>query len=136
DELLDGTELKTLPLWLLGSERDTQRVVGALPITGEHASELALELARREVSERAYAAARDRLEPYVKGASGEVSLDVYAIYLYALGRTDMLGEAALHIARLDSSGRERADVQDFLSWYTTRFGLPSGGDLLATDSQR
>jgi hypothetical protein len=64
----------------------------------------------------------------VKGASGSVSLNVYTTYLYALAKTDMLGDAALHIARLDSNGRERTDVQDFVNWFTTRFGIPSGGE--------
>lgn len=127
DDVLTGTALETLPLWLLGSERDTQRIVEALARAGEQTDAVALELALGDLSQREYSTARDRLEPYIKGASGAVSLEAYTTYLYALAKTDRLGEAALHIARIDSSERERSDVRDFVSWFTTRFGILWGG---------
>lgn len=124
DELLTDTALETLPLWLLGSDQDLQSALENLPRIGERGAEVALELAFRDVSERAYAAALERLEPYMK-ASNAVRPSIYTLYLYALAKSGQLSEASVHIARLDADGRARPDVERFLSWFTTKFELAS-----------
>jgi len=124
DDLLTHTSLETLPLWLLGSDQDTQSAIATLPRTGERGVEVSLELALRDVSERAYSAALERLEPYLK-ASNNVSPAVYTLYLYALAKNGRLNEASALVARLDADGRARSDVKRFLNWFTTRFELSS-----------
>ena len=124
DELLTNTALETLPLWLLGSDQDVQSALDNLPWIGERGAEVTLELAFRDVSERAYAAARERLEPYMT-ASNSVRPSIYTLYLYALAKSDRLGEASVHIVRLDADGRARPDVERFLNWFTTKFELSS-----------
>ena len=124
DELLTDTALETLPLWLLGSDQDVQSALEILPRIGERGAEVTLELAFRDVSERAYAAARERLEPYMT-ASNSVRPSIYTLYLYALAKSGRLSEASVHIARLDADGRARPDVERFLNWFTTKFELSS-----------
>ncbi len=124
DDLLTHTSLETLPLWLLGSDDDVQNTVGAWPRTDERGAEVELELALRNLSKRAYPAALEKIEAYMKGRNN-VSTPVFNLYLYVLGQNGMLTEARTHIARLDVNGSDRPDVQRFLNWFTTRFEVSS-----------
>jgi hypothetical protein len=111
----------------LGSDDDAQNVVDTLLRSGRRGAEVELTLAVRSLSERAYPAALEQIEAYMKGRNN-VSTPVYNLYLYTLGQNGMLTDARTHIARLDANGRERADVQRFLNWFTTRFELSARED--------
>ena len=132
DDVLTHTSLETLPLWLLGSDDDAQNVVENLLRSGKRGAEVELALAVRSLSERAYPAALEQIEAYMKGRNN-VSTAVYNLYLYTLAQNGMLTDARTHIARLDTNERERADVQRFLNWFTTRFELSAREDSVPTN---
>jgi predicted membrane-bound spermidine synthase len=120
DDLLTQTSLTTLPLWLLGSDRETQDIVASRLGQEDYRDEFALELARKYTSERDYETALRYVDIHISMAS-DVSDWTPRFYLYLLARNDMVDRAAPIVANLRSLGRPGLDR--FLDWYTTRFEL-------------
>jgi spermidine synthase len=120
DDVLTSTSLTTLPLWLLGSDQDTQDIVARLLQQGGYRDEFALTLAQKHASERDYASALQYLNAYVTTA-GEVSEWVSRFYLYLLARNGLEDRARAVIENLEALGRPGLDR--FLDWYMPRFEL-------------
>ena len=119
DELLTGTSLETLPLWLLGSDADAQRAVDVLADEGAYGAQAELELTLRALSAREYGRALEHLEAYL--AAGNVSPAIRNLHLYLLGQNGRGAEAAARIASLQ--GRGHPGVERFVSWFVQRFEL-------------
>lgn len=122
DKLLTDTNLVTLPLWLLGSDRATQDIVSDLLERNGYETEYALALARKYTSERNYEAALMYMNDHITAAD-EVTQWESNFYLYLLARNGQVGQAAPIIANLRDLGEPGIDR--YLDWYTTRFDQDS-----------
>ncbi len=118
DHLLNESSLTTLPLWLLGSDHDTQAIVSRLLERDGYRDEFALELARRYTAERDFELALSYANAHVT-ARAEVSLPASNLYLYLLARNGMIDRAWSKIDEL--SGLEEPEVDRFVTWYVGRF---------------
>lgn len=123
DDVLSNTELKTLPLWLLGSDESVQKIVDILMQTDAHEYEdkIKMELAIRYSAERNYLGALEQLRSYIRG-SEKLSIGEYSLYLYLLGKNNMLAEADSVIEGIVPEERGSAEVQSFLKWFAAKFG--------------
>ncbi len=119
DAVLTTTTLRTLPLWILGSDEVKQRIAEAAgPPTGAAAAEPgAIEYARalRALSGRDYAGAARWLE--VAGQRGMRAANVPALRAYALARSGDL-EAARALAT--GAPATTADERHFWQWFRDR----------------
>jgi spermidine synthase len=120
DDLLTNTSLTTLPLWLLGSDRDAQAAMQRLQERGEYQSEFDLELALQATSSRDFTAALLHTESYVRKLNN-VSVGVSSLYLYLLAKNDRLADAQQIVDNMSKLGLPELD--SFLDWYTGHFGL-------------
>jgi len=120
DDLLTNTSLTTLPLWLLGGDRDAQNIVADLLEREGYRDEFALELARKYTSERDYQTALLHMTSHVTTA-GNVSDTVMKFYLYLLAKNGMMAQARPIIESPETSGIPGMDR--FLDWFATRFEL-------------
>jgi predicted membrane-bound spermidine synthase len=123
DHLLTDTTLTTLPLWMLGSDWDNQRIVSSLKDSHEYRAKFDLERARRYTAARDYVTALKHMEDYVR-ETGEVSLWASNFYLYLLARNGRAEESGPAIAQKRQLGRRDADR--FIDWYLDRFPEASG----------
>ncbi len=124
DDLLTDSTLETLPLWLLGSDQAVQDIVDTRLQRNEYQADLELELALKHLSRRDYAAALRHTQGYIKGTD-TVTVGVYSLLLYVLGKNGMLAEAQSIIDNMDAAARELKEVDHFLAWFTAKFGLSS-----------
>jgi hypothetical protein len=122
DEVLTNTDLETLPLWLLGTDGDAQRIALGLALAHDASSEVALELALGRVAHRDYPAALSELARAVKGQN--LSVGSMSLLLYLLGKTGRLDDAQNLISRLDPA--EAAKMRGFVEWFDTKFGTRLG----------
>lgn len=125
DDLLSNTSLSTLPLWLLGSDQVKQDVVARLLEKEGYRDEFALELARKQASERDYATALQHAEQHITTIGAVPDWDMQ-FYLYLLAKNGLLAQAEPIVAELQSHGLPRMDT--FLDWFAIKF------DLRSTDS--
>jgi hypothetical protein len=135
--LLTQSRLRTLPLWMLGSDDDVQQLIDAAP--PERAQpELRYHLGLRRIAERDYAAAVDALadaEALPARRTEAFGWRVFALFM--AGRRD----EAVTLARerdaqnlrergLDPASGRAADLPPFWRWMTETFGFelrPAGG---------
>ncbi len=122
DDVLTETSLKTLPLWLLGSDSDSQRIVASLLELEGYRDEFALELARKYVSERDYETALRYLSNHIATVD-DVSDWTSRFHLYLLAKNGMAAQARPVIANLKTIGRP--GIEKFLDWIATKFELSS-----------
>jgi spermidine synthase len=122
DNVLTETSLKTLPLWLLGSDRDSQRIVASLLELEGYRDEFALELARKYASERDYETALRYLSNHIATVD-DVSDWTSRFHLYLLAKNGMAAQAKPVIANLKTIGRP--GIEKFLDWIATKFDLSS-----------
>ncbi len=122
DDVLTETSLKTLPLWLLGSDRDSQRIVASLLELEGYRDEFALELARKYASERDYETALRYLSNHIATVD-DVSDWTSRFHLYLLAKNGMAAQAKPVIANLKTIGRP--GIEKFLDWIATKFELSS-----------
>lgn len=122
DDLLTNTSLTTLPLWLLGSDMDTQNIVANLLEQEGYRDEFALELARRYTSERDFQTASLHMNSHITTASN-VSDGAMSLYLYLLAKNGMFAEARPIIAQLETLGWRRQN--QFIGWFVSKFELNS-----------
>ncbi len=122
DDVLTETSLKTLPLWLLGSDRDSQRIVASLLELEGYRDEFALELARKYASERDYETALRYLSNHIATVD-DVSDWTSRFHLYLLAKNGMAAQARPVIANLKTIGRP--GIEKFLDWIATKFELSS-----------
>lgn len=114
---LTETTLRTLPLWLLGSDADRQAIAERLEGSGSNASGVAYELGLGALARRDYAAAVHLLDRANERTSPRAPY--YA--LYAVSMTGDLEEARARTRRLPSSGDP--GLPAYWSFMRTRFGL-------------
>jgi hypothetical protein len=126
DDLLTNTSLTTLPLWLLGSDEDTQDIVASLLEEEGYRDDFALELAQKHASERDYETALRYLNIHNTTSNG-VSEWASSLYLYLLAKNGMAAQARPIIANLETLGRPGIDR--FLEWFATKFELNSAESL-------
>ena len=122
DDVLTETSLKTLPLWLLGSDPDSQRIVASLLELEGYRDEFALELARKYASERDYETALRYLSNHIATVD-DVSDWTSRFHLYLLAKNGMAAQARPVIANLRTIGRP--GIEKFLDWIATKFELSS-----------
>ncbi|MDH3747340.1 MAG: spermidine synthase [Gammaproteobacteria bacterium] len=122
DDLLTNTSLTTLPLWLLGSDQDTQNIIASLLEQEGYRDDFALGLARKYASERDYESALRYVNNHITTAN-DVSEWASNFYLYLLAKNGMAAEARPIIAKLETLGRPGVDR--FLDWFATKFELNS-----------
>ena len=120
DDVLSETSLTTLPLWLLGSDQATQKIVANLLEEGGYRSELALDLARKSASERDFETALMYATDHVS-TTADVLLRDSNFYLYLLGKNGKAGQAREIINQLRGMGQP--EVIRFVDWYTEKFEL-------------
>jgi hypothetical protein len=128
DTVLTNTRLTTLPLWLLGSDRDAQDAMSGLLARGEYQPAFELELALKDVSQRDFASALVHTETYVRSI-GNASVGVSSLYLYLLAKNGMLDRAqeiSDNLAKLSLP-----EVDSFLNWFTAKFGLTTATESAA-----
>ena len=128
DDLLNETSLSTLPLWLLGSDRDNQVIIARLLERDGYRTEFALELARKYTAERDFQTALMYASDHINNTE-EVSLWASNFYLYLLARNDRADEAGLLISQLDL---EQEEVRGFVDWFSERFELADATTVDAT----
>jgi predicted membrane-bound spermidine synthase len=126
DNLLINTSLTTLPLWLLGSDQDTQNIVASLLEQEGYRNEFALELARKHASERDYETALRYVNSHITSAN-DVSDWTSRFYLYLLAKNGMADQARPIVAKLRALGRPGIDR--FLDWFAAKFELNSAESL-------
>jgi hypothetical protein len=124
DDLLTDTTLETLPLWLLGSDADNQRIVEKLVEEEGYRSEFALELARKHAAAREFDTALMYMEDYVT-STGNVPLWSSNFYLYLLARNGLTERASPVIAQMRAAGSPEMDR--FVEWYSGRFPQATAG---------
>jgi spermidine synthase len=129
DDVLTYTTLTTLPLWLLGSDQDTQDIVASLSAQGGLRDEFTAELARKYTADRDYETALQYIGSHIAAADG-ASEPVWKLYLYLLGKTGQTAQAEPIIASLETAGRPGID--SFLDWYKVKFHVANeSGDVAA-----
>ena len=124
DDLLTDTTLETLPLWLLGSDADNQRIVEKIVEEEGYRTEFALELARKHAAAREFDAALMYMEDYVT-STGNVPLWSSNFYLYLLARNGLTERASPVIAQMRAAGSPEMDR--FVEWYSGRFPQATAG---------
>ena len=122
DDLLENTTLSTLPLWLLGSDVDTQNIVVDLLEQEGYRDEFALELARKYTADRDYEKALFHMTSYLDNV-GDVPHTDIDFYLYQLAKNGKSSEALPIMARLETVGWPGQD--EFFNWFVTKFA-PDG----------
>ena len=122
DDLLTNTSLTTLPLWLLGSDQDTQNIIASLLEQEDFRDDFALHLARKYASDRDYETALRYVNIHITTAK-DVSDWTSRFYLYMLAKNGMAVQARPIIANLKSLGQPGIDR--FLDWFATKFELNS-----------
>jgi len=126
DDLLTNTSLTTLPLWLLGSDQDTQDIVASLLEQEGYRDEFALQLARKYASERDYETALRYVNNHIATVN-DVSDWTSRFYLYLLAKNGMAVQTRPVIAKLKTRGLPGIDR--FLDWFATKFELNSAESL-------
>ena len=119
DDVLANSRLETLPLWLLGTDRDAQR--NALRLAEQSATrpDVALELALGRLAQRDYAGALQTFEHSMSAAGGKVSVGSLSLLLYLLGKNGRNDDARALIATLDT--KNTPAIGSFIDWFETKF---------------
>jgi predicted membrane-bound spermidine synthase len=119
DDVLANSRLETLPLWLLGTDRDAQQ--NALRLGQPNASrpDVALELALGRLAQRDYAGALQTFEGSMSAAGGKVSVGSLSLLLYLLGKNGKTDDARALIATLDT--KNTPAIGSFVDWFETKF---------------
>lgn len=118
EDLLTNTTLTTLPLWLLGSDHDTQGIIEGLLDSDGYRTEFAMDLARKYTADRDFETAFMYLHDYVSN-SGDLNPWASNFYLYLLAKNGMTERAAGVVAQLE--GSPEPEIHRFLDWYARRF---------------
>jgi len=132
DELLDKSALETLPLWLLGTDRDTLRNAQRRVQGGATDADAAQVLALGRLAHRDYAAALQMLDNSTSAAGGKVSVGDLSLLIYLLGKTGRVDEARALISNIDLE--KTPSIARFAGWFETRFGAPSAAVRSASGS--
>jgi spermidine synthase len=119
DEVLKSSSLETLALWLLGTDRDAQRIAAGTAHRAAPAAEIDHELALGRLASRDYAGALRHMEAYLAGG-GELPVGRLSLLLYLLGKNGQLADARGLIDSVDAANTPA--VRSFLEWFELEFG--------------
>jgi hypothetical protein len=119
DEVLANSRLQTLPLWLLGTDRDAQQNALDLARQGAVQPEVAHELALGRLAQRDYAGALQTFERSMSAAGGKVSVGGACLLLYLLGKNDQIDHARTVISGLDPT--TMAPLGPCIDWFEIKF---------------
>ncbi len=120
DDVLTSTSLETLPLWLLGTDGDAQRIASAVAGAGTPSPEVELELALGRVAQRDYAGALVHTQRSLVGR--QMRVGDLSLLLYLLAKNGLLSEARTTIDRVDRA--QNPGIQSFVDWFEVEFDLP------------
>jgi len=120
DEVLVSSTLETLPLWLLGTDRDVQRNAYRLAQQpGAARPDIALELSMGQLAQRDYAVALQILERSISAEGGKSSVEKLNLLLYLLGKNGRTDDARRLIASLDVE--KTPALRPVVDWYRAKF---------------
>jgi spermidine synthase len=119
DDVLANSKLETLPLWLLGTDRDAQRNALALGPQRAGDPDVGLELALGRLAQRDYSAALAGFERAVPPGRGNMSVGSLSLLLYLLGKNGRIDDARALIASLDTA--KTPAIGSFVDWFDTKF---------------
>jgi spermidine synthase len=119
DEVLASSRLETLPLWLLGSDRDTQRNVLSLVAHDATRPDVALQLALGRLALRDYAGALALFEPSVAAQHAKVTVGNASLLLYLLGKTGRTEDARRIVGTLEV--KKDSEIGALVDWFQSRF---------------
>lgn len=119
DDLLTNTTLETLPLWLLGTDRDWQRNARLKADLADSRPDIATELAWGRMAKRDYAGALQVLESSMSRASGNPGVGQLQLLLYLLAKNGRAADARGLIDNLDTS--KSPELAAFVAWFGTKF---------------
>ena len=114
DDLLSHSSLTTLPLWLLGSEYDTQAIVARQLEQDGYRTEFALELARKHTAERDFETALMYLHDHQRNSKG-LTPSASTLLVYLLLNNGFVDQARITADQLRSVGRP--DLDQFVEWF-------------------
>jgi spermidine synthase len=119
DEVLANSPLETLPLWLLGTDRDIQQNAQRLAPPDAEQPDAALELAMGRLAQRDYAGALQILEGSMSRAGGKVSAGRLSLLMYLLAKNGRADDARGLIADLDME--KTPTMGGFVDWFEKKF---------------
>ncbi len=120
DNVLTNSRLETLPLWLLGTDRDAQwNALRLAPQIDAQKPDVMLELALGHLAQRDYAGALQIVERSVAADGGKSSVGTLSLLLYLLGKNGRTDDALALIATLDT--KKTPAIGTFIDWFETKF---------------
>jgi hypothetical protein len=124
DAVLVNSRLETLPLWILGTDRDGQRsALGLERLDAAQKPDVAIELALGRLAQRDYAGALQIVERSMYAAGGETSVGNLGLLLYLLGKNGRIDDARALIATLDT--KKTPAIGSLIDWFETKFDAPA-----------
>lgn len=118
--LLTSTALETLPMWLLGSDPQSQRAAERAAARGLWAAELDAVLGLGALSRRQYALAAERLRSAQEHGAAQAELHLLRVYTLCMaGRLDEAGQLLAIAQKGPAEAHER-----FLRFLSETFGVP------------
>jgi len=122
DDVLTNTRLETLPLWLLGSDRDAQRIANTLADRRTLSPEIERHLALGRLAQRDYAGALEHTQRSL--ADRRVDVNDLCLLLYVLAKNGLLEDAKAVAAEVTAGlDLSRApELRSFLDWFEVKFG--------------
>jgi spermidine synthase len=119
--VLTRTSLETLPLWMLGSTVEEQRLARSLEPPAAERAEVQKVLGIGDLAKRRYAEAADHLRRARGGVSGPQLARVEILALCLAGELEQASQVARRLAR-EAPGAAGSDAQ--WRWLEATFGLP------------
>jgi len=119
NEVLTNSELETLPLWLLGTDRDAQRSALDLSRQGGVRPDVPHALALGLLAQRDYGGALRTFESSIRATRGTVSLGGACLLLYLLGENHKSDDARSVIAAIDP--KKMPGIDRCIEWFETKF---------------
>jgi hypothetical protein len=119
DDVLTNTTLEALPLWLLGTDHDAQRIAKAAADRGTPSAAIELQLAAGKLARRDYAGALEHTQRSL--TDGQIGVGNLSVLLYALAKSGHMEDAKILIASIDTS--RTPEIQTFLEWFEVKFRL-------------
>jgi predicted membrane-bound spermidine synthase len=125
DEVLANSPLETLPLWLLGTDRDIQRNAQRLAPPDAVKLDAEFELSLGRLAQRDYAGALQILEGSMS-RGGKASVVRLSVLLYLLAKNGRTDDARNLIASLDIE--KTPEIREFVDWFGKKYGAgkPAG----------
>lgn len=121
--VLTKTELKTLPLWLLGSNQDLQDIVSGMIEGGKNNIHLDYYAAIMAITERDYGKAVHHFKNYLKMSSSDILQGTYFKYIFALCMNKDFKDAEQIANKIISKLSNSDGEKMYWTWIRNKFGL-------------